>query len=429
MIIIAENKKTHYLIKKFLLESGIEDDSSKRYVDLTPVSDHPPGSDPSKYVQTGLKPVDQENVYVDEEAVDEESKEFEALTAIAPKYNKLSDYASRGMITLGMIVALWNSIPDYVKFSGDSQDSSQTYSAQQEKAENEVEEALISQNPEEESKIKKTFSEIKNESESEDLKFSVEYDSGIDKEEIKASILADEGFKGLPYPDHHQWSIGHGTKAFSDADLSEGEHAKLKAGYKKAVADGDLEQWVEKTIPGWRKKFIETYSIEDDSEPKESPISREQAGIAADQSIDHAITEMQKVEYFKVLPRNIKKAFSDMAYNMGPGFLKKFKNFNQAIHQAAIVLNSDNLNEEEVKIAIELFEIAAEEILYNFNEDGTIRGKTKYHSDLERSGRPQKNYELIKSGIEEIKISITPKNFQDKSSNESLKRVYSHLFV
>jgi len=398
---------------------------------LPPVADHPPGSDPEKYVQTGLKPVDQENIYVDEEAVDEKSKEFEALTAIAPKYNKLSNYASRGMITLGMIVALWNSIPDHIKFSGSSKGSKQTYSVQQEKTENEVKAALISQNPEEKSKIEKTFSEIKNENESEaeNLKFSIEYDSGIDKEEIKSSILADEGFKDLPYPDHHQWSIGHGTKAFSDADLSEGEHAKFKEGYKKAVADGNLAEWVEKTIPGWREKFIETYSIQDDNLPKGSPISREQAGIAADQSINHAITEMEKVEYFKLLPRNIKKAFIDMAYNMGPGFLKKFKNFNQAIRYSVIVLNSDDLNEEEVKIAIELFEIAAEEILYNFNDDGTVRGKTKYHSDLERSGRPQKNYELIKRGIEEIRISITPKNFQDKNSNESLKRVYKHLFV
>ena len=99
------------------------------------------------------------------------------------------------------------------------------------------------------------------------------------------------------------------------------------------------------------------------------------------------------------------------------------------MHHAAIVLDSEDLNEEEVKIAINLFEIAAEEILYNFNEDGTIKGKTKYHSDLQKSGRPQENYELIKKGIDDIRISITPKNFQNKSTNESLKKVYSHLFV
>ena len=59
----------------------------------------------------------------------------------------------------------------------------------------------------------------------------------------------------------------------------------------------------------------------------------------------------------------------------------------------------------------------------------SIKGKTKYHSDLQRSGRPQENYELIKKGIEDIRISITPRNFQDQDTNESLKRVYKHLFI
>lgn len=428
MIIIAENKKNHYLIKKFLIESGIENDSSKRYFDLTPVSDQPPGSDPEKYVQTDLKPIGQEKIYVDEESVDENSKEFKALTAIAPKYNKLSSYASRGMITLGMIVALWNSIPDYVKFSGSSQGSRQTYSMQQKETENKIKHTLISQKPEEKNKIEKTFSEIKNEDEN--LNFSIEYDQSTDREEVKKNILRHEGFRGLPYLDHHQWSIGHGTKVFSTADLDKGEHERLENDWKKQRKKGvSKADWIEKTIPGWRKKFFDTYSIQNDNKSKTSPVNLAQAGIAADQEVAHVISEMNKVKYFKVLPKDTKQAFYDMAYNMGPGFLDKFKNFNETMHHAAIVLDSENLNEEEVKVAINLFKIAAEEILYNFNEDGTIRGETKYHSDLKSSGRPLENYELIKKGIEDIRISITPKNFQNKSTNESLKRVYSHLFV
>lgn len=430
MIIIAENKKNHYLIKKFLIESGIEDDSSKRYVNLTPVSSHPPGSDPEKYVQTGLRPVGKKNVYVDKDTPDEQSKEFKALTAIEPKYNSLKSYASRGLVTLGMIVALWNCIPDHVKFPGSSQGSGQTYSAQQEKTEDAVKDALIKQNPEEKSKIEKTFSEIKNKSESEDLKFSIEYDSSIDKEKVKQSILSHEGFRGLPYLDHHQWSVGHGTKAFSTSDLDEGEHEELEKDFKEQSKKGvSKAEWIEKTLPGWREKFFTTYSIQDDNASSTDPINLDQAGLAADKEVAHVIDEMNKVKYFKVLPEDTKQAFYDMAYNMGPGFLDKFKNFNETMRHAAIVLDSEDLSEEEVEVAINLFEIAAEEILYNFNDDGTVRGKTKYHSDLERSGRPQKNYELIKTGIEEIRISITPKNFQDKSSNESLKRVYKHLFV
>ena len=428
MIIITENKKSHYLIKKFLLESGLEDDSSKRYINLTPVSDQPPGSDPNKYVQTGLKPVGQENVYVDKETVDERSKEFEALTAVAPKYNKLASYASRGMITLGMIVALWNSIPDHIKFSGSSQNTRQTYSIQQKDAEDKIKNILISQKPEEKSKIEDTFSEIQNNEVEEDFNFSIEYDKSTDREKVKQSILRHEGFRGLPYLDHHQWSIGHGTKVFSTANLDKGEHDRLKNDWKKQRKKGvSKADWIEKTIPGWRKKFFDTYSIEDDNASSTSPIDLEQAGIAADKEVTHVIDQMKKVKYFKVLPQDTKQAFYDMAYNMGPGFLDKFKNFNETMHYAAIVLDSEVLNEEEVEVAINLFEIAAREILYNFNEDGTIKGKTKYHSDLE--DRSLENYELIKKGIEDIRISISPKNFQDKSNNESLKRIYKHLFV
>ena len=398
MIIIAENKKSHYLIKEFLIESNIiieqQRDQNVQF-DLSPITDE---DDPNLKTIVDT-PVFDQNAPATKEMIDVVVKKH-------PKFSKLKKLFKSGAIISTLAAALlWN---NNIQQASDNiaSDNSDLNSSQ-------VEQVLSNQE----------------ESESEGLTFSVEYDTEIDKEEIKRAILGHEGFEGLPYPDHHQWSIGHGTKAFSNADLSEGEHAKFKAGYKKAKNEGRLAKWIDETIPGWRKKFIETYSIQDDGLPKTSPISEKQAGVAADQSIDHAITSMQKVKYFEVLPINIKKAFIDMAYNMGPGFLKKFKNFNRAIEHAAIVLNSKDLNEAEVEVAINLFEIAAKEILYNFNPDGSIRGKTKYHSDLEKSGRPQKNYELIKRGIEEIRISITPKNFQNESNNESLKKVYKHLFV
>ena len=50
---------------------------------------------------------------------------------------------------------------------------------------------------------------------------------------------------------------------------------------------------------------------------------------------------------------------------------------------------------------------------------------TKYHQDLRKSGRPQRNAELVRRGIENPELYMQPENFQ----NESLKKVYSHLFV
>tara|TARA_B100000963_G_C22616367_1_gene667559 strand:- start:130 stop:1332 length:1203 start_codon:yes stop_codon:yes gene_type:complete len=400
MIIIAENKKNHYMIKNFLVDfknyQSINENNSEKF--------HPvfklPGQD---------NPVGEYPIITDKDDRPATKKEIEFVAKKNPKYKSfLNKFLSTSKFIMPFMAAvlLYNST---------------NINSKEEKAA--IEHIKKANSP-------KNVENIIQNNESEDLVFSLEYDKKADREEVKQSILGHEGFKGLPYLDHHQWSVGHGTKAFSDADLDEGEHERLEKDFEKQRKKGvSRAEWINKTIPDWRKKFFDTYSIQADNESKTAPINLQQAGIAADQEVAHVIAKMNKVKYFKVLPKDTKQAFYDMAYNMGPGFLDKFKNFNETMHHAAIVLDSEDLNEEEVKVAINLFEIAAEEILYNFNEDGTIKGKTKYHSDLQKSGRPQENYALIKKGIEEIRISITPRNFQNKNTNESLRKVYSNLFV
>ena len=429
MIIIAENKKNHYLIKKFLIESGIDRDHNDVQLNLRPVSNTQHNSDPRYFVQQDLKPVSNKNIYSDTEAVLPDDRKFKKLVAKEPKYNILKNIAAKGILTLAMVGLLWNSIPTNPSAGVEEQ----TYSAEQKSAEDQVERELINQNPEEKENISSTFDEMQNNESEENLVFSVEYDTSIDRDEIKQSIVAFEGFKSLPYPDHHQWSIGHGTKVHSNADIAKGQHEKLEKTYKEKLLKGKkvLARWIETQIPGWRVKFFNDYSIPNDNLSKNSSINRTQAGTAADQSVDHAISSMQKIEYFSVLPKNIKNAYFDMAYNMGPGFLKKFKKFNEAVKHAAIVLNNsdNNLNEDDIQVAIDLFEIAAEEIIYNFNDDGSYRGETTYFSDLKRSGRPQRNYELVKRGIEDMKIVVSPSHFNNQEKNESLKKVYKSLFV
>ena len=70
MIIIAENKKSHYLIKKFLIESGIEQEHKDVQFGLTPVQDQ----DPRQYVQTDLTPVGSKKVYTAKEEIEEENR-------------------------------------------------------------------------------------------------------------------------------------------------------------------------------------------------------------------------------------------------------------------------------------------------------------------------------------------------------------------
>ena len=436
MIIIAENKKNHYLIKKFLIESGIDRDHNDVQLNLRPVLDTEHESDPRYYVQQDLKPIEDKNFYTDTDVVLPDDSKFKALARKEPKYKKLKNLAEKGMITLAMIGILWNSISNYSDNSHDNTER-QVHSIEQRSAEDRVESALIDQNPKEEENIAAVFDSMQSVEPEEDLVFSIEYDKSVNRKEIKKRILEHEGFEGLPYPDHHQWSIGHGTKVYSSADIPDGAHDGLAKQYEAKAAKGPqaLAKWLnsKKIIPGWRTKFFQTYSIENDKKPKNALISEKQAGIAAEIAINYAVTKMQEVKYFSVLPANIKNAFFDMSYNMGPGFLKKFKNFNEGVKHAAIVLNSPNLNEEEAYIAINLLENAAEEIIHNFNPDGTIRGKTKYHSDLGgkkgKEGRSDRNYKLVKRGIEDMKIVISPRNFENQKSNESLIKVYKHLFI
>lgn len=409
MIIITEDKQSHRLIKKFLMESGIERNHKDVQLNLTPVSEFPENND----VQLDLQPVvdpEEEKVYTKQKIIKPNSKEFKALVAKDSRYNKLKNIATKSLLTLGIVASLWNAIPQ--SNSGISQANLQTQSQQLE-TEDQVKNQLIEDNPEMETEIEEAFN------------FDISYDVSVDKEKVVKSIIQHEGFRGLPYPDESQWSVGNGTKVYPGADFDNADFSALRREYlaKRAKGERALRKWVESKIPGWRAKFFQEYGIQNDGLHKTSLITKDQAKKAAKISINKAMEAMQKIDYYDRLPENIKFAFIDMAYNMGPGFIVKFQNFNKAIEFAAEALNNPDVSESDIEVANELFEIAANEILYNLNDDGTIKGSTKYSKDL--PDRSAKNANLVRKGIESPQIEVTPKNFQ----NESLRKIYSHLFV
>lgn len=409
MIIITEDKQSHYLIKKFLIESGIDRDHKDVQLDLQPVPEFPINKD----VQLDLQPVvdpEKTEIYTNQKKIKPDSREFKALVAKDSRYNKLKNIARNSLLTLGVVASLWNAIP---QSNEDNHQSNLQNQSQQLEAEEKAKEKLILDNPGMESEIEEAF------------KFDVTYDISIDKEKVIKSIIQHEGFRGLPYPDESQWSIGNGTKVFPNAKFDNKDFASLRSEYLKKRAKGELAlgKWVETKIPGWRSKFFQEYGIQSDGSSKISLITPEQGKKAAKISINKAIDAMQKINYYDKLPENIKFAFIDMAYNMGPGFIVKFQNFNEAIEFAAEALNNPDVSESDIEVANELFEIAANEILYNLKDDGTVRGSTKYSQDLPE--RSRKNADLVSQGIESPKIEVTPKNFQI----ESLQKVYSHLFV
>ena len=295
MIIIAENKKNHYMIKSFLVDfnkcKNITENSSKKFHPV--FKDELPGQN---------NPVGEYPIITDKEDRPATKEEIEFVADKNPKYKS---FLNKFLNTTRFIMPFMAAVLLY--------NSTHLNSPEEKTAIERIQQANSSQ------------SAIQSNNTKEDLNFSIEYDQSTDKEEVKQNILRHEGFRGLPYLDHHQWSIGHGTKVFSTADLDEGEHKRLENDWKEQRKKGvSKADWIEKTIPGWRKKFFDTYSIQNDNEPKTSPVNLTQAGIAADQEVAHVISEMNKVKYFKVLPKDTKQAFYDMAYNMGPGFLDKF---------------------------------------------------------------------------------------------------------
>lgn len=407
MIIITEDKQSHYLIKKFLIESGIDKEHKDVQLGLTPVPAYPENND----VQLDLKPVSEpEEIHTSDKEITPNSREFKALISKDSKYAKLKNIAKKSLITLSIVASLWNAIPN--SNVDDMQPELQTQSQQLE-VEREVKEKLIEDNPEMESEIEEAFN------------FDVTYDVDIDEEKLVRTIIQHEGFRGLPYPDESQWSVGNGTKVYPTADFDKSEFSSLRSEYLKKRAAGEiaLRKWIETKIPGWRSKFFKEYKIQNDREHKTSAITKKHAKKASKIAISKAIGAMKRINYYEKLPENIKIAFIDMAYNMGPGFIDKFQNFNKAIDFATEALSNPNVSESDVEVANELFDLAADEIVYNINDDGTIKGPTKYSKDL--PGRSGKNANLVRQGIESPKIEVTPKNFQ----NESLRKIYSHLFV
>ena len=282
---------------------------------------------------------------------------------------------------------------------------------------------------------------------------TISYESDIDQESMLDSVVEKEGFRTVPYPDESQWSVGNGTrvsKTHTGKEITAAQWEKLKEEFK-SYSHKQKVDWLKKNYPNWKSDFYKKYEISDElkrNDPKDE-ISEETARAAAEIHLNELIAEMENIakydfssvtgekedilKYWKYLPKNVKKAYLDLAYNMGKGFLIKFKNFHKAIALAGDILSKPNLTQQDIEYANVFFKEAADQLLYNYNpievnkkgkvSGGDLRGKTKYHADLNR--RSKENASLIRQGIDDHSFYLKSVNFQ----NESLKKIYSHLFV
>lgn len=412
MIIVAENKKNHYLMKKFLIETGMEKDSSKRHFDLKPVSNVPPGSNPEQYVQLGLSPVGSQNIHTDTEVIKPENRKFKELIKKDKKYNKLSNLAMKGFLTFGMIATLFNAIP-----------------SERSPVEDAVEKEMISNHPNNAEEISLTFDNLQQENVEDVI---IDYEKNPNFEEIVNKIIEHEDFRSTPYPDHKQWSIGYGSRVSekSGSFINKSQHNKLRPKYdrlyrkyQRTGSNTDLRnliKWTNKNYSGnWYKDLhdlkgnTKKYTI--------TPLSREKGKEMLVDSLKRELARLKSNANFDYdkMPSNIQKALSDMAYNMGGAFIIEFKNLHEFLVLIDQIQNKKNITKLDQDVLKDLFLAASYEI-----QD------SDYFKDLPT--RAKTNINLVKNAIENFKISdrIPQRNIPDKNLQpESIKKIYQHLFV
>ena len=111
----------------------------------------------------------------------------------------------------------------------------------------------------------------------------------------------------------------------------------------------------------------------------------------------------------------IQEALIDMAYNMGGGFILKFKKLHKLLQEL------DSINNIGEKTPSEATLYVYEDLLGEITKEIF---DSKYRKDLKT--RANKNIEKILNALDDLGIVDSPiKTFQ----NESIKKIYKHLFV
>ena len=178
----------------------------------------------------------------------------------------------------------------------------------------------------------------------------------------------------------------------------------------------------------WRKDLYTMFDVPEklkkiDALKKDGTgISRETAKFIFMKKYNQIKKQLNKTApYIHVFPEHIKKAIIDLGYNMGAGYTNKFKNFDYNMSIAGMMIEKGNLD-----MANNFIRSAASELIYNFDKDGNIKGKTKYAEDLPK--RSSYIVGLLKQGINQdfdMNASvINPPDKRYENKNYSLKSVF-----
>ncbi len=237
-----------------------------------------------------------------------------------------------------------------------------------------------------------------------------EFEKSVDVEDsLYDDIISHEGFSSKPYIDVHNVSIGHGTGLYFG---SSSNPAKIKK--------------------SWRKDLYKLYKVPKKLQKTDSKdgISKKTAKFIFAKKFNQIKSRFEKLApYVHAFPERIQKPLYDLAYNMGPAFIRVFKGFNDNM-----ILAAKSLKKGDLDAANTFLDSAASELVSNFNDDGSYKGKTKYAKDL-----PRRSEEVRSSIAQEIVLDIdgtyvviTPPDVDyqmpRKPSNENKKYSLKNIF-
>tara|TARA_B100000700_G_scaffold327777_1_gene443400 strand:- start:891 stop:1829 length:939 start_codon:yes stop_codon:yes gene_type:complete len=268
----------------------------------------------------------------------------------------------------------------------------------------------------------------------------IDFNKNLSFEHILDIIGKNEGFRPTPYPDHHQWSIGYGSRVSDDPDSFidtsyhnqiRSEYDALYSEYARSHNDQSLQKLIDFSNKYYGRKFdkktkkfksIDNKWYQDlhglDTLPETcEPVTEEKAKKMLEDKVKHELNRLKQFAKFDFnkMPVSVQEALTDMSYNMGGGFINKFKKLHKLLQEL------DSIHDIGEKMPSEATLYVYEDLLEEITKEIF---DSKYRKDLKT--RAGENIERILNALGDLGIVNAPlKTFQ----NESLKKVYKHLFA
>jgi hypothetical protein len=455
MIIIAESKHEHYLIKKFLKESSREDQYVGVYDAISPLSD--------PNLETAVDTPQFKDTEIHTASRPAKKEEIKKLISAEPKYGSfIKNLASKGM-TLTLLAAsfLWaasqmNKEKDNNVLQNTNKPAvSATVNVDREvnRLERQAVEQIASDNNVEEEEKPDIYDILKFSKDDLDIKKASKNrryaGKGIDRSDINSLYNFESSTwnekVSKPYQDRGGLSIGFGTQLFMDSS-----DANTTPWQKVFFEDklGNKPTGNPKTV--MRDGIIVNISdIEN--------ITENEARKAADKDLEER-TELVKKTYpwLENLPRDAQLGYVDMTYNMGvyfkmTGFKKNMKKAADFLQKVQNMKKDDDFYKDVDKEdannylaqSINYLESAKKELKYyktpeqiDYEDSGeelkysayyTMSSKAKSIVNAEGHRRALNTLRRIDDAIEFIQNMINRLNESRKTN--TLKLVYENLFI